>query len=276
MSATTKKRDIPPSEVVCLWLQTELTERVRLNPRYGQNAMAQSLGISASQLSRLISGSRPCSRRMFMKLQGALGPFDWDRYYPESRTNPISSSGEKKQEASAVAYRYIDDAAYSLIADWEHHAIRELVRLTAAPRTIDEIAADLKLPKAAATVAVRRLERLGLIAKLDDGSWSAKDDFVTNQPSLDRTRTSVAHRRHQESILKQALLALHTVPVSERDQSSVTMAIDATRIPEACRMIANFRRELCQFLEGGNVQDRVYQLSISLFPVSSLKPRSQK
>jgi hypothetical protein len=54
-----RRKDAPPSELISVWLQNELAERIRLNPRYGQNALAKSVGISGSQLPRLLSGSSP-------------------------------------------------------------------------------------------------------------------------------------------------------------------------------------------------------------------------
>jgi hypothetical protein len=46
------------------------------------------------------------------------------------------------------------------------------------------------------------------------------------------------------------------------------MAIDVSRLPEAKARIRDFRRELCAFLQDGRPRQRVYELSLSLFPVS--------
>jgi hypothetical protein len=50
----------------------------------------------------------------------------------------------------------------------------------------------------------------------------------------------------------------------------LTMAIDRRRLPEAIEMITRFRRELGLFLEQDERKTDVYQLSISLFPVTKL------
>ena len=49
--------------------------------------------------------------------------------------------------------------------------------------------------------------------------------------------------------------------------TSMTMAIDVDRLPEAREVITKFRRELCALLENGE-QTRVYNLGIQLYPVS--------
>jgi hypothetical protein len=68
--------------------------------------------------------------------------------------------------------------------------------------------------------------------------------------------------------LLQALEALEDVPLESRDQSSMTMAIDPSLLPEAKAKIRDFRRSLCAFLqENARPKSEIYQLSISLFPV---------
>ena len=46
------------------------------------------------------------------------------------------------------------------------------------------------------------------------------------------------------------------------------MAVDTTRLPAALELIARFRRELAESLESADGCDEVYQLEISLFPIS--------
>ena len=80
-----------------------------------------------------------------------------------------------------------------------------------------------------------------------------------------------ARRKLQTQILEKAKLAIENTPITERDQSSITMAIDSNKIPEAKERIKQFRRDLCDFLKDSPNQNRVYHLSLSLYPVSHQK-----
>jgi hypothetical protein len=51
----------------------------------------------------------------------------------------------------------------------------------------------------------------------------------------------------------------------------MTMAVDPGKIPEAKKRILKFARELCEFMEAGK-RSRVYELSVSLFPISKEGP----
>ena len=85
--------------------------------------------------------------------------------------------------------------------------------------------------------------------------------------------TSAAARKLQAQVLEKSLVALSEVPITERDHSSICMAIDSRKLPEAKERIKKFRRELCSFLKGETPSDldRVYHLAISLYPVTTLQ-----
>ncbi len=79
----------------------------------------------------------------------------------------------------------------------------------------------------------------------------------------------------QRHVLEKALTAIDVVPQDEKDITSMTMAIDESKIPEAKKRIKAFRRQLCEFLETGK-QTRVFNLGIQLYPISKKNNRSRK
>ena len=86
---------------------------------------------------------------------------------------------------------------------------------------------------------------------------------------------SAASRRRHKQILEKAVSSLEQHDRSERDMTSITMAINTALLPEAKVRIARFRQELSEFLEAGP-RDRVYVLSIQLFPLSTNERRSEE
>ena len=74
-------------------------------------------------------------------------------------------------------------------------------------------------------------------------------------------------------LLNKALQALEQQPLATRDYSTMTMAIDPTKLPEAKERLTRFRRDLCEFLEDGD-QREVYCLALQLFAMSDVKGAS--
>jgi hypothetical protein len=66
------------------------------------------------------------------------------------------------------------------------------------------------------------------------------------------------------------MAALRETPPEYRAHSSTTMAVNTARVPAALELITKFRRELADSLESGDGCDEVYQLEISLFPISNV------
>jgi uncharacterized protein (TIGR02147 family) len=120
---------------------------------------------------------------------------------------------------------------------------------------------------------VKRLTRLGLLDTSNPKEWKSAQE---NNTTIQTPFSSEAHRRLQTQILQQAIQALEKTPFVERDQSTITLCVSERRLERAKEKIKKFRRELMQYLESGPDRDRVYQLSISLFPVSRFEKQGGK
>ena len=92
----------------------------------------------------------------------------------------------------------------------------------------------------------------------------------------DNYKTTLAHQKAQEQILEMAISALKGTPIEKRDQSSMMMATRMDKVPQAKKMIRNFRRRLCDFLEEGDGKDTVFQLGVSLFPLVQISDQKQQ
>jgi len=69
-----------------------------------------------------------------------------------------------------------------------------------------------------------------------------------------------------EKMLKIRFQSLRNFSSSRRDHSIITMQTNASRIEEAKKLVAQFRRDLRIFLEKGEEKNCVYNLLVSLFP----------
>lgn len=249
------------------FLKEELLRRCRSNPKYSLRAFGRSLGIEPSALSKLIHGKRSLTPQMFEKLAArlALPPASVEKYRP---TGPLRRGRKGRVEPIAVSiYRDIATEEFDLIADWYHFAILELTHVRNFMPDRDWIARVLGITPLEVGIAVERLFTLGYLEKKEDGTWRDCSESVS---IAKLESTSAARRELQRQILKKSLVALDEVPIENRSHTSMTMAIDSSKLPEAKRRIQKFQRELCEFLKGDKPpRDRVFHLGVSLYPVSS-------
>ncbi|MBC7430240.1 MAG: TIGR02147 family protein [Bacteriovorax sp.] len=239
-------------------LELEFERRCEVNSRYSLRAFARSLDVDSSYLSKFLNNKRILSAK-------GLNTFAEKLNFPIELKlkSPKSKSAKPK-------FTSINVDQFKLIADWYHYAILELTLTQDFKPDIRWVASTLNISHGEALGAIERLKRLGLLTITEEGRWvCAHNNTTTVHPG-----TNVALKHMQREILKQAHDALEEVSIEERDQSSITMAIDKLRITEAKNMIKRFRRELMEYLEGGESKDAVFQLSISLFPISHRKKGS--
>ena len=150
-----------------------------------------------------------------------------------------------------------------LVSDWYHSAIICLLEIPAQePVTETWIANRLKISTTEARCAINRLLRLGLLHIKDGRLLSTHANLAT--PS---GIPSAALRQVNAQMIQQANIALEKQTQTDRDITSITMAIDKSKIATAKEMIRDFRRSLCAFLEEG-VPTEVYAMNIQLFQLT--------
>lgn len=244
-----------------LLLQSSLVERIQRNPAYSLRSFAKSLSVSPSALSDMINGKRTITRASVQKLGLELGLTLLEiEHYIRSESKPSETSAKQN-------FQVIDHDQFALISDWYHYAILELMKIKGFEGSPAWISKALGITRVEATSAVERLVRLDLI-KIEKGKWrDLSAGFSTN---FDKGLVSQAMRKMQKQIAQQSAQAIEEVPFGERTHSSMTMAIDPADLEQATKMILNFQKDLCAFLERKQKPKDVYHLAIGLFPATQI------
>jgi len=248
------------------YLEEELRKRCKANPRYSLRAFGRALDIEASALSKVLNGKRRLKSETYTRIADrlGLGPAQVEKFKPDA----ILKRNRKgmDQTSELPAYENLTDEHFQIIADWYHFAILELTHLKNFNPKLKWISRVLNLPYAEVSAAVSRLKRLDYLEITPDGKWI---DRSTRLSAVSGTYTNAAKQKLQKQVLEKSIEALQEVPRLERDHSSMTMAIQTSKLPEARNLIGKFRRELCKLLEGDQTEaNQVYHLGISLYPVS--------
>lgn len=230
-------------------------------------AFATFLQIESSALSRILSGRRRISLETYLRLVERLGlsPAEVERLRPGPLTRRKRLGSSAEPSAAPNDYRQLSLDAFQVIADWYHYAILELTQTSHFVPQARWVARRLGITVSEVNIAVERLKRLEMLRIDEAGRWIDESGAMT---SIHNDYTNVALRKLQKQILEGALAAIDETSIDRRDQTAMTMAISTDLLPEAKRRIARFRRELCAFLKDASTRDEVYQLSLSLYPVT--------
>jgi uncharacterized protein (TIGR02147 family) len=252
-----------------LYLEQELARRCEKNANYSLRAFAKALGVDAGNLSRFMSGKAFLSGKAVEKLVDGLA------LTPEEKTLFAESFiDEQKRRKLDGGRSYVNRVTprpsspnleielFRIISDWYHCAILELTFTKNFKSDARWIAKQLGITPLEAKLAVDRLIKLELLEQKNGRLQKTKGHITTKDKHL----TTPALKKLQKQLLEKAIFSLENVPIEERNQSAMTMAIDPKKLPLAKRMIEEFTNTLCQVLESGE-RKQVYQFSASLYPL---------
>lgn len=144
--------------------------------------------------------------------------------------------------------------------EWFHIAILELVSVKGFQANASWVSGRLGITADQAQTALDDLMSSGVLSQREDGVW--KSELSNHTVSGKKTPRALLVKKQ---IYEQAITLL---PDQVGNHSTVTVSVSEERLAEATERITRFRRELCQFLAEPEEKSHVYQLLISLFPVS--------
>lgn len=250
-------------------LQAELARRCTNNAQYSLRAFAKFLGVDHSTLSQVLRGKRPLTSRSVRKFAARLGfaAEDIERWITcEERLARLPDD-----DVIHEVRRLAQDTA-SLIADWHHYAILELIHVNDFKPDSRWIARVLGISVDEVNVAAQRLLRLGLLEMTGQDRWI---DHLGDARTSIKGFAQAAAERFLQQVRRLTLSALRDLPEGSFEYGATTMAIDTARLPEAFAVIERMRKEILAVLAKGAKRDDVYQLEIVLVPITQLKQQEK-
>lgn len=256
------------SESYRAFLADELSRRIRANPQYSQRAFARQLSMSPGELSEILRGKRKLSFNSVLRIAKSLG-----LNAEETRHLGYLVQVEKSKEMGTedlLKSALTDDRRnqlsvdlFNLISDWYCFAIVNLAETEGFRWNLNWIARRLNISVPQARVAVERLERVGVIEKVNGRLRIAKD-FVLSPDGI----PSEAVRNYHRQIINKSLHAIDNQSMDEREIRGLTIAIDPKQLPAMKKELSAFLEKFVErFSKGKNVSE-VYQLELTYFKLT--------
>lgn len=251
-----------------LFLIEALKKKKERNPLFSLRAMAKQISVSPAHLSQLLSGKRPLTVRVALKIAEKLDitPADKTRMLNLA----VNQKRDPKNRFKQIDFQVLSENEFSLISDWYYYAILSLSKLEDNQASAKWIASQLGIAFSDAKEAFEKLKMMGYIEE-KDGKY-----FQSSKP-LHSTRDvpSPALRKFHKQNLDLAKDRMDLIPVKFREFSSMTMPVSRKQLQRAKKLIHEFKIKLSNILERGAADD-VYTLAIQLFPVTMKTNKGEK
>jgi uncharacterized protein (TIGR02147 family) len=260
---TNQLDDVVPTVSFRQFLQEELARRCARNRQYSLRAFAKFLGIDHSTLSQLIRGKRRLTERNVRRYGMRLG---LDEESIAAFVRRESREGNLEDAVLGEVRRLASDTA-SLVADWEHYAILELIRLREFRPDSRWVARVLGLSVDEVNVALQRLLRLNLLTMDSPDRWT---DRSGDTSASVRGFTRTALQRLVDQSRERLLEAVGNQSVGRSAFCETTLAVPSGQVAEIAQRIERFRREICGVVRRAGPPDDVYRLEISFVPLTQV------
>ena len=285
MKATpTPKQNIDPITDPVKIIEQFYLERKNNNSSYSLTAFALALGLSPSQLSRILSGKRNLSPHQASRIAAALNLSNGASTSFVRNAILKAPKGSKVSKATrAMASREITKVKntaqstdfpltqysverFRVISQWYHSAILNLTFVKGFNPAPEWIAKRLGISVIEAKNAISRLLNLGLLETcqkkgLKKGKGSLYIKTERSEPEMRRFHTEMIDKA------KTALEKTSDEDFLNRFINSITFPCDFKSIPEIRTLIIDFEKSILELIQ--NVpHEEVYQLNCQLFPLT--------
>ena len=234
-------------ERVRVELKHEFLKRKTKNSSYSMRRFAEQLGLSSGALSELMSGKRPITRKLAQTLGQKLG----------LKSNPLAAATTRVERQALTLDQF------ALIAEIEHLVLLNLPKLKSFTPRLSWISEKVGRTVQQVKAALERLERLGLIERVNAVAWRRKGAPVETPENIKNLAIQKAHLE----ALARAEQALTGLEPAERDFSFVVIPASAKNLPLIQKRLREVQDEVSKMAGDGPHED-VYQVSMQVFPLT--------
>jgi len=245
---------------------------------YSYRKFADALGYGPSNYMHLIcTGHRKLTVKSARELSSSLHlRGDEKRYFELLVTHESTKSPNQKEEifSELIEMKHkslpsvVERDMLEYLSEWYYPVVRELANYEEFRADPEWIAARMTptISIKQASGALELLIRIGFLVRDGDSGRVVPKDIHITTGSLVR---SMSATRYHQVMIELARTALTTVKSEARDFQAITIPVSEKLMHEIKSDITVFWQTMLQKSEQCADIDRIYQLNIQLFPVSS-------
>jgi uncharacterized protein (TIGR02147 family) len=258
------------------FLRDYSAHRKTVDPEFSQRTFAREAGLPASCSSLLpavVKGRRQLSQNLRIKFGKAmrLGEREYRYFDLLVQFNQAKGMTEKNFFFAQLAKfrssraRIVGETQFRFFSKWYYSAVWNYFGFEQKQRHPGIIAANI-LPPITPTQAeesIKLLLELGLIKKTASGYMVAERHIYT-----EKNVQALAARQHIQEMGALAMQVFETTPADQRQYNALMFSISKDGFQSIKDRIRSFQEELREIIDRDNKEDRVYTLTMQLFPNS--------
>jgi len=259
-------------------LKQELSKRCSQNQKYSLRAFSRYLDLQPAQLSRVLNGKQNISSAAANLIAEKLFKLERDREYFISLVELATARRSHAKERALQKIRKLAPSdspvqlqleVISVISDWYHFAILDLMALHDFNPTSINIASYLGISEIEVKFAVERLLKLGLLENVN-GKLKKTHVKIATPNGI----PSACLRKFHYQMLQKATESIETQSVNQRYLRTKTMSIARNELPKYFKLVEDFFEQvgkLVTSIEAPRKKDALYQLNLQLFDLKKQK-----
>lgn len=263
-----------------VFLRDFYTDCSQRNPKFSLRSFAAKLNINVSNIVRILNGQRnissDCRDRIvvFLKLRDRETEyFNLLVQYNQSK-NPADKQAHYAQVLlfRKARLRNLGKEHDEYFSNWYNVALRELLNILQCKVTSRELSTMLIPSPQPNEVrkALNLLKNLGLIHRSEDGKYTLTEQIVSTPTEW----TSTAIHLFQSAMADLGKQALDRFGKNERDISTLTLSLSDDGMTKIKDVMKRARDEMLQIASTDIHCDRVCQVNLQLFPLSTVQKES--
>lgn len=256
------------------YLRDALEARKKKDSFFSLRYFAQKSGTDAGTVVKILQGQLHLSARL---VPGVVSVLKMDAKQAEyfqaaidfsrARTgSEIRRTFERLGSLKGLRSLTLEESQYTFYQRWYHSAVRAAIGMLPFAGDWKELADCLVPPitVAQARESVALLERIGLVAKGEDGTWTVTEAVITTGEKW----KGAAVREFQRQTLELAMESLERDAVELREHSTVTLTLRRQDLPLLKQRAGEFRQDLLRMAADATCEDAVFQVNVQMFPLA--------
>lgn len=233
-----------------------------INPRFSLRAFAKKIGVASGTLTVILNRKK----KWQISAERAAEIIEKLNLSPSVKNSLFIQMGVKP----VIVPRRIEQGDYPILLDWTYQPILMFFTLPIKKRDSKHIAKALGIDEAKVDSVVSDALSRGLLVKDSCGRIERPEEFLT---STDGPSSEVI-RKHHKLNLDMAARSLNEQPPELRDFTSFTFSGDGKKLRLLAKEIRDLYHKASAIMNGGPDNDKVFRLSIQLFPMEFHKNES--
>ncbi len=260
------------------FLRDYTTYQKKVDPDYSQRSFAKEAGLppsTSSLLPAVIKGRRQLSQNLRIKFGKALKLGERESRYFDLLVQFNQAKGMVEKNfffAQLSKFRssrahIVGETQFKFFSKWYYSAVWNYFGIDQKQRHPGIIAANIYPPLTRSQVdeSIKLLLEIGLIKKTASG-YTVTDKHIYTEKNVQ----AMAARHHITELTSKALEVFETLPAETRQYNALMFSISGEGFKTIKDRIRSFQEELREIIDRDGKEDRIYTLTMQLFPNSKL------